>query len=282
MSGPPARRGQRSGTTPGTDEPRFPGYDVLGQTPAWDDETKAVVLSRLRRPGPLRFFTAIQEPTARSLVDRLLAQDHEPRVPVVEAIDQRLADRRGDGYRFADMPEDWEAWSRSIDGLDADAQEACGRSFAGLARQDQTERIERLRRLEGRWHGMPAPKVFGLWLRYVCDAFYAHPWAWNEIGFGGPAYPRGYKNLGLGRREPWERPERDAEDPVPWAEQAEQARAEHAASGAGRVANASSDRSEDPARPGGRPDRSPAARGDATHSRPGEADGRRDRQEVGR
>ena len=56
-----------------------------------------------------------------------------------------------------------------------------------------------------------------LWMRYACTAFYSHPSAWNEIGFGGPAYPRGYKNIGLGRREPWEVAEVDADDPVPWA-----------------------------------------------------------------
>ena len=29
----------------------------------------------------------------------------------------------------------------------------------------------------------------------VCAVYYAHPWAWDEIGFGGPAYPRGYMRL---------------------------------------------------------------------------------------
>ena len=52
-------------------------------------------------------------------------------------------------------------------------------------------------------------------MRYACTAFYSHPWAWNEIGFGGPAYPRGYKNIGLDRREPWEGPEVGAHDPKP-------------------------------------------------------------------
>ncbi|MDQ3430688.1 MAG: gluconate 2-dehydrogenase subunit 3 family protein, partial [Actinomycetota bacterium] len=53
-----------------------------------------------------------------------------------------------------------------------------------------------------------------LWLRYACTAFYAHPWSWNEIGFGGPAYPRGYKNLGVNRREPWEVADADGGDPL--------------------------------------------------------------------
>jgi len=46
--------------------------------------------------------------------------------------------------------------------------------------------------------------VWSLWTRYACTAFYSHPRAWDEIGFDGPAYPRGYKNLGIGRREPFE------------------------------------------------------------------------------
>ena len=39
---------------------------------------------------------------------------------------------------------------------------------------------------------------------YVTDAYYAHPTAWNEIGFGGPASPRGYVRLDKNRRDPWE------------------------------------------------------------------------------
>ena len=35
-------------------------------------------------------------------------------------------------------------------------------------------------------------------------AYYAHPYAWDEIGFGGPAYPRGYFALNNGAPEPWE------------------------------------------------------------------------------
>jgi hypothetical protein len=71
---------------------------------------------------------------------------------------------------------------------------------------------------------LSAAHTWGLWMRYACTAFYAHPWAWNEIGFGGPAYPRGYKNIGVGSREPWEHKETDARDPVPWARRVEAAK----------------------------------------------------------
>jgi hypothetical protein len=54
-------------------------------------------------------------------------------------------------------------------------------------------------------------------MRGALSTFYSHPWAWNEIGFGGPAYPRGYMRLqpGPAGREPHERLEAFDVDPVP-------------------------------------------------------------------
>ena len=86
------------GLTPGSAEQRFPGYDVMRQQPAWDEVTTSVVTARLGPPGPPQFFTAEEEPAARALLDRLLAQDEDPRVPVFEVIDERLAERRGDRF----------------------------------------------------------------------------------------------------------------------------------------------------------------------------------------
>ena len=216
------------GLTPGSAERRFPGYDVMRQQPAWDAVTTSVVIARLDNPGAPVFFTPQEESTVRALLDRLLAQDEDPRVPVFEVIDQRLAERRGDGFRYDDMPEDPEAWRQSIAALNEIAQSGFGTTFAELAQSDQRDILEKVRLCKGEWHGLPAPRLFSLWLRYACSAFYAHPWAWNEIGFGGPAYPRGYKYLALGAREPWEVAERDAGDPIPWAERAEAAKKRHA------------------------------------------------------
>ncbi|HEX3976800.1 MAG TPA: hypothetical protein VHW96_11080, partial [Solirubrobacteraceae bacterium] len=51
-----------------------------------------------------------------------------------------------------------------------------------------------------------------------------HPWAWNEIGFPGPAYPRGYLNAGINARERWEVADHDDADPVPFARRVERSR----------------------------------------------------------
>jgi hypothetical protein len=216
------------GITPGSAEQRFPGYDVTDQSSSWDKTTAAVVLQRMTPAAAPVFFSHAEEPIARALINRLLAQDDGPMVPVFEIIDRRLAERRGDGYRYEDLPDDPEAWQRSVAAVEAEAVERRKQSFAELSISAQIQIIEDVRICEGNWRGLPAKRIFALWMRYACTAFYSHPWAWNEIGFGGPAYPRGYKNLGLDRREPWEFAERDAQDPVPWADRAEAAKGRHA------------------------------------------------------
>ncbi len=202
---------------------------MTARAASWDSVTTAVVLRRVGRVGSCRFFTAVEEPAARALLDRLLAQDDEPKVPLVELVDGRLAGGETDGWRYDDMPEDGDAWRRSLAALDADAAAAVhGARFCDLARDQQVALLDAVRTGDD-WHDLPAGRVWSLWLRYACAAFYSHPWAWNEIGFGGPAYPVGYKNLGVGGRESWEVAERDALDPEPWAQRVERSRGRHTA-----------------------------------------------------
>ena len=67
----------------------------------------------------------------------------------------------------------------------------------------------------GAWDQLDVARAFAVCMRAILAAFYSHPWAWNEIGYGGPAYPQGYMRLGpVGVLEPHERPGATAEDPV--------------------------------------------------------------------
>ncbi|UUT36264.1 gluconate 2-dehydrogenase subunit 3 family protein [Microbacterium elymi] len=184
---------------------RYPGFDVMAQAPHWDAATAAVVQRRLDRPPAMRFFTEPEEAAASALFDQLLSQRTEPRIPVVQMVDVRLAENQTDGWHYRTMPTDAQAWRDSLAGLDADARALRDVTFAECTWAQQTELLQAVQDLGARgWHGMAAAHVWSLWTRYACTAFYSHPWAWNEIGFDGPAYPRGYKNLGIDRREPFE------------------------------------------------------------------------------
>jgi hypothetical protein len=219
---------ESSGTVPGGVQERFAGFDAIGEVEHWDATTAGVVLARLGPPPPLRFFNLAEEATGRALFHQILDQRGEPTIPVLEMVDARLAEGVTDGYRFAPMPEDGDAFRQSFAALDADAEDAFGKRFALLEWHDQTDLLQAIHDTKGDWHGLPAHDVWDLWTRYACAAFYSHPWAWNEIGFGGPAYPRGYKNIGVDAREPWEVADRTGLDPVGRGEEIEHARARHA------------------------------------------------------
>jgi hypothetical protein len=199
----PFRAPSRRAVTPGH-EGAFPGFDVLDQVKHWDDVTAGVVLARLDPQPDFSFFTPSEQATADALFDQLLAQTAEPKVPVLQLVDRRLALDETDGWRYKDMPEDTDAWRLTLAALDDDAQGAHRSRFGALEDKQQRALIQAVQDTDGDWHGMKAAHVWSLWTRYACAAFYSHPWAWNEIGFGGPAYPRGYKALGENQLEPWE------------------------------------------------------------------------------
>ncbi|MFC1415848.1 gluconate 2-dehydrogenase subunit 3 family protein [Streptacidiphilus cavernicola] len=195
---------------------RFPGYDVVSQADTWDRATQGVVLGRLGPQPSLRFFTPAEEAAAAALFALLLdLRPDEPQVPVLAMVDARLAELQTDGWRYQDMPPDDQAWHRSLHALDLDAERhESAPAFAALPTERQAVRLQAVQDLGPEpWYGLPAAHVWSLWTRYACTAYYAHPSAWNEIGFGGPAYPRGYLRLGLDAREPWEvadaRPDQD-------------------------------------------------------------------------
>jgi Gluconate 2-dehydrogenase subunit 3 len=113
-----------------------------------------------------------------------------------------------DGYRYAFLPPQGEAWRRGLSALEQVAQSTKGASFSDLPEQHQDDLLRQMQTGEltnPAWGDMRCQDFFGhRVLPDITHAYYAHPVAWNEIGFGGPASPRGYVRMGLDRRDPWE------------------------------------------------------------------------------
>ncbi len=184
---------------------RFPGLRTEDLSGHWDPSTSSVVMRRLGRQPHMRFLTPAEEAAADALFNQLLGQREEPRIPIVQMVDARLAEAETDGWHYEGMPDDGRAWRVSLAWLDDDARLRCGGPIARASWDEQRRVLQSIQNLgKDRWHDWPASHVWSLWTRYACTAFYSHPWAWDEIGFTGPAYPRGYKNLGLNALEPTE------------------------------------------------------------------------------
>ncbi|HUA72821.1 MAG TPA: gluconate 2-dehydrogenase subunit 3 family protein [Solirubrobacteraceae bacterium] len=197
---------QRKGVTPQM-RGRYPGYNVLDEAEHWDAVTRRLVLDRVEKVPPLRFFTGPEASTLGAFCDVVLAQDVEPKIPVLNMVDAKLFAGELDGSRYVDMPDDRETWRRAARGLDAAARQHGAADFVS-ASEDVRERVVEAfadATLHGEvWDELPPARAWKVVTRAMLSAFYSHPWAWNEIGFGAPAYPRGYARLGAGQRESWE------------------------------------------------------------------------------
>jgi hypothetical protein len=190
---------------------RFPGYDVQRKRggPSWNDATRAVIDQRLAVPREPRFFDAHEWRTLCAACDRLLPQPADrPPIPVAALVDAKVFDDRGDGYRDVRLPPLQACWRQGLAALEAESQARHGRPFADLAGYQQDALLHALQQGEldhPAWGGMPAALFFSQRLLHdASSAYYGHPTAWNEIGFGGPASPRGYVRLAEDSRDAWE------------------------------------------------------------------------------
>jgi hypothetical protein len=200
---------------------RFPGYDVLAKrhSPSWNEKTRQVIDERLWLPREPRFLSPEEFATLQAICDRIMPQPADrPPVPLAAMVDAKLYQNHGDGYRDHRLPPMREAWRHGLAGIDAEARRRHNTAFAALdgAEQDALLRAVQQGNITGDWQGMTPALFFAKRLLLdIVTQYYAHPTAWNEIGFGGPASPRGYVRMDFDRRDPWEaaeaRPEQSAQ-----------------------------------------------------------------------
>lgn len=217
-------RNDRIPVNPSTGEPLspkaqpgyYPGYSTMAQKEFWDRTTRELVENRVLHPPPIRFFSPYEEPTARAVFDRILPQDDrvpDRRVPILNYVDKKLYERKLSGYRFENIPDEPWAHRLGLRGIDAIARTMHQTGFDALSVHDQEEILLQLgdaQPIAGHfiWEMVDVGHYWALLIHDAASAYYSHPWAWDEIGFGGPAYPRGYMRLEKGMREPWEVDER--------------------------------------------------------------------------
>ena len=190
----------------------YPGYSTLKQERFWDAATRMVVHKRVRGTVPIRFFSEEEARTMTAVVDRILPQEDrfpERRIALLPHIDGRLHEHRIEGYRYEDMPPDEEAYRLAARAFEQMAREEFGQSFHELGTLEQEGLIQQIhdgkpKSATEEWARINVERFWTMLVSDCCAVYYAHPWVWDEIGYGGPAYPRGYMRLEEGEPEPWE------------------------------------------------------------------------------
>ncbi len=190
----------------------YPGFSTMSQKKYWERATRQTLERRVDETPERKFFTEAEFRFWTVVFEHLLPQTDrtlDRRIPLVAPLDARLAKNETDGYRYENMPEDRVAYRIGIEAIQAEAAAQFDGDFLGLTYRQQDLVLEALHEGKPRsgsriWKQMAVDRFWELIVTDAIKAYYAHPWSWDEIGFGGPAYPRAYMRLEHGEPEPWE------------------------------------------------------------------------------
>ncbi|MCM3341073.1 gluconate 2-dehydrogenase subunit 3 family protein [Paenibacillus sp. MER TA 81-3] len=187
----------------------YPSFDVMKERDEWDSHTQDIVTERLRKDTTCQSLQELELATLGA-VCRLLVDDDRDNVIlyILVHFDQIITSKTGEGQRKTGVPEEKTLIREGLQLLDNKARNEHGAPFDQLEGAEQSEILERLSQgklqISLEWTALKQKGLFKKLLGTAIDAYCSHPDIWSEIGYAGPAYPRGYVRGDIGQLDPWE------------------------------------------------------------------------------
>lgn len=189
----------------------YPDFNVMDGQKHWDTHTREIVGQRLKTQAfyPYQFFTQQEANTLSHLCAHLLDDHRYPVIAfVVHHFDTTLKNSPGESQRKTGVPAQTALIRDGLTLLD----EACGKLYGGAfgecGEDDQQKVVNALMQdtfpLQNNQTTIPVPDFMQKIMSEAVSAYYSHPAVWSDIGYAGPAYPRGYVRTELGLTDPWE------------------------------------------------------------------------------
>ncbi len=156
------------------------------------EPTRRALKERLNaREVPPHFFDGREFETMKSLCDALAPSKVVPCRFVAGEIDSRLAENKGNGWRYAEMPADAEVYRTALGELDRIAEGNYGENFAALENQQRREILRRIKNKEVGFEFSHDRFLEEICAEFV-ELFYSHPLVLEEIGYIGFADADGW------------------------------------------------------------------------------------------
>ena len=188
---------------------RYPGYNVLSQVKEWDPHTRDIVLKRLGPFPGLKYLTPEETQMLKTIAAHIIYDERDVILTyVIHQLDQTLSSNIGESERKPEAPQAKDLIRRGLTALNRVALKISQKAFVELDSATQfkiiaslqTETVEPI----PDWSRIPPQELFKKLAGMITSAYYSHPTIWSEIGYGGPAYPRGYVRIESGLTDPWE------------------------------------------------------------------------------
>jgi hypothetical protein len=188
---------------------RYPSFNVLDEKDAWDDHTQQIVTSRNHSMVKYQFLHDREAEILRGVCS-LLVDDSSPDALefVISHIDQTLSSSPGEGQRKVGVPAAPELIRQGLKAMEQFSQHMYSISFKELETEKQKQMIKNIIEEKAEssaiWNGVPQKALYEKLMRLTVESYCSHPQVWSDIGYAGPAYPRGYVRTQLGQLDPWE------------------------------------------------------------------------------
>ena len=187
---------------------RYPGFNVLTEVKAWDPHTRQIVMRRLGPFPELQFFQTDEAAVFKTIAGHLTYDYREEILTyVVSWADHRLSSKTGESQRKPGIPHESELIRNGLRSLNYLGTGLYRREFFKLDPEQQFSILAALQTGSApaaTAGNLPQQEFFQKLLDLVIRPYYSHPTIWSEIGYGGPAYPRGYVRVEIGLIDPWE------------------------------------------------------------------------------
>lgn len=187
----------------------YPLYNVMKERNEWDDHTQSIVESRINVISNLKFLTPEEADRLKSICS-LLIDDRTGEVMdfIIEHIDQTLDQSPGESQRKVGVPAAPKLVRSGLRAIETGAQVLYSCSFKDLDEEKQMQYLQQISdsiaKPQHIWASIPQRALFMKLLELTVEAYCSHPRVWSAIGYGGPAYPRGYVRTQIGHLDPWE------------------------------------------------------------------------------
>lgn len=187
----------------------YPDYDVMEHADQWDDLTREIVMQRLHPPTVLKHLSDWEQNMIAKISEHLAYEDRGEIIAwIVSCFDSQLAADVGESERKPGTPPQEKLIRDGLKALDQWARMLSAQGFLECGTQVQFQVLSRLQLGSlpaiDQWKDSLQKDLFTKLAGMVIKAYYSHPVVWSDIGYGGPAYPRGYVRIELGLTDPWE------------------------------------------------------------------------------
>lgn len=181
----------------------------MRQKENWDEHTRSIVTARLVREHGYRFLTDVEAETLRAWCSLLVDDSRAEIIQYVLChIDETLEQNKGEGQRKAGVPPERQLIRDGLAAVEKLSVHHHKNAFFHLDDKTRSEILADVSTASAKpssiWTGIPQKELFSKLLTLTVEAYYSHPTVWSEIGYAGPAYPRGYLRADIGQLDPWE------------------------------------------------------------------------------